>query len=288
MEKRKLGRLLISLALILSLVISSTVTASAATVKINKQKASLYSGSVITLKISNTSKKVTWTTSNKSVATVKSTGTKTAKVTAKLAGKATVTAKVGGKKFKCTVTVKKKLGTKSYPISAANGITYDTNYGTVNYRVTNTYVGDDADAYFKEIWPEDWDFIYNQGMIFLYPTEGRKLVALEYEFGTPSGYEQWPVEGNEIINPNNIYDKKCSKLLSQPILAEGDVSKYVEEIMCSGTDEYLSHYSMMAYTEGNTLKMAVILLVPEKMTSFTTYNTDKNNKKIWVKYSLSK
>ena len=116
--------------------------------------------------------------------------------------------------------------------------------------------------------------------------KGRKLVALEYEFGTPSGYKQWPVEGNEVFNPNCIYYKKCSKLLSLTGNAEGDVSGYVEEIMCSGTDECLSHYTMMAYIEGNALRMAAILLVPENMTAFTTYNTDKDGKKIWVKYTL--
>ncbi len=91
-----------------------------------------------------------------------------------------------------------------------------------------------------------------------------------------------------MFNPNCIYDKKCSKLLSLTGDTEGDVSGYVEEIMCSGTDECLLHYTMMAYTEDNTLKMAAILLVPENMTAFTTYNTTKSGSKYWVKYTLPK
>ncbi len=297
MKKRKLGGLLVSLALILSLVLTSTVTASAATTKINKTKASINSGSTITLKISNTSKKVTWSSSNKSVATVKSTGSKTAKVTAKLAGKATITAKVGDKKFKCVVTVKKKVGTKYYPASAKSGVTYDTSYGTVYYKVKKTLVGDDAKAYLKEMWPDDWDLLYNGGMISFYTQAGRKMVAVEYEVSAPSGYTNWAIEGDEVIDFTEVYDKKCSKLLSQPAYAEGDVSGYVEEVLCDGTSEcysrkWLSYHMLKdyedGYPDGKILKVAAIFFAPEDLTTFTTYNTTKSGSKYWVKYSLPK
>lgn len=108
MRKNKWVSILVVLVLVCTLVFTTTVTASAATMKLNKKSASVYVGSTVTLKVLNTSSKVTWTTSDKSIATVKSTGTKSAKVTAKKAGKVTITAKVGEKKFKCTVTVKKK------------------------------------------------------------------------------------------------------------------------------------------------------------------------------------
>jgi hypothetical protein len=54
------------------------------------------------LKLKNNTKKIKWSTSNKKVATVTSKG----KVKAKKAGKATITAKVGSKKYTCKVTVK--------------------------------------------------------------------------------------------------------------------------------------------------------------------------------------
>ncbi|MBQ8134948.1 MAG: Ig domain-containing protein, partial [Clostridia bacterium] len=78
-------------------------------VKLNKTKATIESDGTVTLKAtvspSNvTSKKVTWTSSNKKVATVNSKG----KVTAKKPGTVTITAKtVNGKTAKCKVTVKK-------------------------------------------------------------------------------------------------------------------------------------------------------------------------------------
>lgn len=82
---------------------SNTYTAEAATVKINKKTLTLEVGKTATLKISGTTAKVTWSSSNKAVATVNSKG----KVTAKKAGKATITATVNKKKYTCSVTVKK-------------------------------------------------------------------------------------------------------------------------------------------------------------------------------------
>lgn len=82
-----------------------------AAVKINKTTKSLAVGQTYQLKVSGTSKKVTWSTSNKKVVTVTSKG----KICAKKAGTATVTAKVGSKKYKCKVTVKRNY--KSYSLT---------------------------------------------------------------------------------------------------------------------------------------------------------------------------
>lgn len=95
------------------------VTADAATVKLNKTKATIYVGSTTTLKVKGTSQKAKWTSNKKSVATVNNKG----KVTAKKAGKATITAKIGSRKFSCKVTVKNPyLNKKS--ITLTKGKTY--------------------------------------------------------------------------------------------------------------------------------------------------------------------
>ena len=70
--------------------------------ELSKSKLSLYYGATSTLKMLNTESKVKWTSSNKNVATVSSKG----KVTAKGLGTAKITAKIGKKTYKCTVTVK--------------------------------------------------------------------------------------------------------------------------------------------------------------------------------------
>ena len=78
--------------------------AEAATVRLDQKKFTLTAGERFTLNIKGTGKKATCTSSNKSIATVTKKG---CNVVAKKAGKVTITAKVGNKKLKCKVTVKK-------------------------------------------------------------------------------------------------------------------------------------------------------------------------------------
>ncbi|WP_236354695.1 Ig-like domain-containing protein [Konateibacter massiliensis] len=80
---------------------SNVTTVEAAKVKLSKTKATLIKGQTLTLKVNNTSKKVTWSSSNKSIAAVNKSG----KISAKKAGTATITAKVSGKKYTCKITV---------------------------------------------------------------------------------------------------------------------------------------------------------------------------------------
>ena len=77
------------------------VRAQAATVKLSVSDKTMVIGSQYQLKVKHTKSKVTWSSDNKKVATVSSSGV----VTAKKAGEATITAKVGEKKLKCVVTV---------------------------------------------------------------------------------------------------------------------------------------------------------------------------------------
>ena len=112
----KLKSLLISFVLALTCVsmVTSTDFVQAASIKLNKTSITMYTGKTSTLKVSGTSKKVTWSTSNKKVATVSSKGV----VSAKSAGKATITAKVSNKNLKCKVTVKKQTTSKNTALKA--------------------------------------------------------------------------------------------------------------------------------------------------------------------------
>lgn len=75
-----------------------------AAVKLNKKNVTLLQYKTVKLKVKGTKKKVKWSSNNKKVATVNKNG----KVTAKKPGTATITAKVGKKKYKCKVTVIKR------------------------------------------------------------------------------------------------------------------------------------------------------------------------------------
>lgn len=85
---------------------TSNVSA-AASIKLNRSTASLSLSGMKTIQLKATvrgkSKRVTWSSSNRKVAVVSSTG----KVTAKSAGKTVITARANGKTAKCTITVKK-------------------------------------------------------------------------------------------------------------------------------------------------------------------------------------
>ena len=131
--------------------ISNLAVAQAATVKLNKKTLSLEVGKSQTLKITGTTAKVTWSSSNKSVATVSTKG----KVTAKKAGKATITATVSKKKYSCTVTVKKAVNqsVKNAPFSAQ-----EATLGHIRYVYPKDWTN-------KVVMEED-----SQAMSLLYPS----------------------------------------------------------------------------------------------------------------------
>lgn len=74
----------------------------AARISLNKSKVTITKGNTYTLKLNNTKKRAKWSSNNKKVATVNSKG----KVNAKAKGRAIITARIGGKRYKCTVIVK--------------------------------------------------------------------------------------------------------------------------------------------------------------------------------------
>lgn len=105
----------------------------AASVKISKTKYTMNKGENYTLKIKGTKKKVKWSSDNKKVATVNSKG----KVTAKKKGKATITAKVGNKKYKCKITVESPSINKT-KVTIKQGETYTLKVKDTSRKITWT------------------------------------------------------------------------------------------------------------------------------------------------------
>ena len=81
--------------------------------KLNNSRLSVYTKTSKQLKLKGTSRKVTWSSSAPSVVSVNKKG----KITARRTGKATITAKVNGVKYKCKVTVKARSKKSSGPSS---------------------------------------------------------------------------------------------------------------------------------------------------------------------------
>ena len=102
-----------------------------ATVKINKKTVRVLKGKTITLKITGTKKKVIWSSNKKSIATVNSKGV----VTGKKKGTATITAKVGNKKYTCKVTVEVPVLNKT-SITIYTGKSYQLKLNGTQQKIT--------------------------------------------------------------------------------------------------------------------------------------------------------
>ena len=123
----------LSLAMMVSgIVMPSTESQAASKVKLNKTVATITVGKKLTLKVKRTKKKVKWASSKKAIASV----TKKGVVTGKKVGKATITAKVGKKKYKCKVTVKAKAKKTTAAKKTTTKVTPTPNGNVVN--VTET------------------------------------------------------------------------------------------------------------------------------------------------------
>ena len=110
MRTKRSSRAIFRLALLFAFLVILPMTAArvyaASAVKLNRNKMTVSVDDKQTLKVTGTSKKITWSSSNKKIASVSSKGV----VKALKAGKATITAKVGGKQLKCKVTVYEAIG----------------------------------------------------------------------------------------------------------------------------------------------------------------------------------
>ena len=112
-EKGMKKRRLLSVVLMMVAMLVMSLNAQAA-IKLNKSKLTLKIGKTFTVKVSGTTEAAEWSSSKKSVVEITKTGKKNAKIKANKAGKATITAKVNGKKYKCVVKVPKTAKAKVY------------------------------------------------------------------------------------------------------------------------------------------------------------------------------
>lgn len=113
---KKAGILLTTFLLVVMCLAVDTTSVSAAKIKLNKTKLTLTQGKKYRLRVKGTRKKVKWTSTKKSVATVNKKGI----VTAKKKGTAYIKAKVGKKTYKCKVIVnRKKTSAKPAPAKPA-------------------------------------------------------------------------------------------------------------------------------------------------------------------------
>lgn len=119
---KKSMRLCLALICAISLGLSfvSVQDVQAAKIRLNKTKVTIRVGKSAQLKVRHTKKKVRWYSSNKRIVYVNRWG----RITGKKAGKATIIAKVKGKKLKCRVTVKKAIKLSSNKLTLYQGTSH--------------------------------------------------------------------------------------------------------------------------------------------------------------------
>lgn len=114
-----------------------TAIAGLYTLKLNSSRITLNPGKSYTLKVNGTKLTPAWRSSNSKIVTVNKKG----RITAKKAGTAKITATLGGKKFVCTVTVKKA--------SASSNKTVQNYKKVKNYLNKNGRYSEDGSRYIE-------------------------------------------------------------------------------------------------------------------------------------------
>lgn len=264
--ERKRVKTAVIFVMIIALIMATTVTASAATVKISKKAVTIDAGSTATLKITGTSKTVKWSSSDKSVATISSTGKYKAKITAKKAGTAKITAKVSGKKYTCKVTVKYADGSRQSPANPETGVTVNTYYGKVHFKVTEKYRGAEALSKLKEL--GEWD--YYKEYTYENKEVGTELLLLKYDVKAISGFDEYALSGSSIISSYGNYNDACNKSINDFDSLYLDKNSLSDLSLYNGAEDIVY---FCAY-------------VPEDLTSFSNYIYTKGFNQYWIKYNI--
>lgn len=170
----KRNRKILTVITILLLIVCMAVPVSAAG-KINKKKVTLKVGQTLQLKVTGTKGKVKWKSSKKSVATVSSKG----RVKAKKKGSATITAKIGKKKYTCKVTVKKPATNSNGGFSGNTNA--NTNVNTSGKKNVVTYHAESTPYGAVAILENHYDHTIDLTVEFVYYLNGSMI-------GTSKGY----------------------------------------------------------------------------------------------------
>lgn len=174
-------------------------------ISLSEKEKTIYVNQSFDLTIRNTKSKVSWSTSNKNVASIKKISAYKYRITGKKSGSAKITAKIGGKKYTCNVNVKNKNNSNNLK----NNITYtsqSTDYGVVIIAKNN---------YSHTVRLETYCIYYNNGVMVkksncysVYLEPGRECALQAWVIGTE--WDSYKVHmtaekaENVITNASNI------------------------------------------------------------------------------------
>lgn len=247
-----------------------------AKVKINKKAVTMTVGQTIKLKVKGTKKKVKWKSKKKAIVTVSKKG----KLTAKKAGKTTIIAKLGSKKYTCKVTVKAPetsqeptsrgnihLGTREKPIDISKGYTFtfstlSTNSYTVRLKLLE--VIDPADQ-----------IVASENSYNATPDGTNRWILYHYKLDYISGTDE--LNATDVINRYNLYNADSTLNIGYRIT---DTAAF--------SDNYkgLDPYDVKMYPGGSSDVWMGILI--DKSIAYTTqklswYDSDDNFHELWFR-----
>ncbi|MDE5781691.1 MAG: Ig-like domain-containing protein [Lachnospiraceae bacterium] len=276
---KRIQKILILMAsvLFIMVMVPTSTEAASSTVKLNKKTLTLYAGGSTTLKMTGTAKKLTWSSSKKSVATVSAKGV----VTAKKSGKAVITVKSGSKKATCKVTVKKRLSAKqavakyNSQMKKVRNITLKVYAGSVkpaNYFLTIA-TNVDTKVTYMDMSAMDLPKMYYKGnKVYWYDASAKKW----YYYTSSDGNSDIQVNPAGILITGDMKyknagvktfnGKKCQAL---QVTIDGSPSIFYLD---------LADYSLVGVSEGQGKEKMVILFdtktkvsIPSSVTKNATY-----------------
>ncbi|HWT75870.1 MAG TPA: Ig-like domain-containing protein [Mobilitalea sp.] len=192
-------------------------------------KLTMDEGKTYTLKLTGTNKTVTWSSSNKKVASVSNKG----KVTAINSGNATITAKVSGKSYKCKITVNEDY---------SEWVLYDTdNLGLLADNIIDGYVIYMNGKFYCS--PEYFNMLYNAQIAYendiaddVYPS--RDILTSDEEFIFSNDYQK------EIDAENDAAMARIVLMMKYGFASSEDMDTEIGKAYMKFCDEWISEYEL--------------------------------------------
>ena len=223
------------------------INVSSTSVSISKKSATLKVGQKLTLTLKNANaSKVKWSTSNRKIATVSSKGV----VKAKKAGKATITAKYGSKKFTCKVTVKNSSMTVKQAFNKVkNYLTQKGKYsdygGNNRYAVTTSISGFSYTlAYYTKSNMIAFYSEYDTTGVSLFVYNGAKARSAFYRYGDNSDYEYLYYSANFT---KSAYKSKSTRLKYEHALGKKQNSEQINNEANSMLSRVVADFNSICY-----------------------------------------
>lgn len=261
----KENKAILSILLCFVLAVPSSMVYAKSTVRLNKKSTTIQVGKTVRLKVNGTKKKVSWSSSNKKVATVTNKG----KVKGIKAGKAIITAKVEKKKLSCKVVVKNNIVK-----ATATPTTEPVTKTTPNPTVRPTRI------------PETEAPIVTTALPMLPAKPTPTIRQTSVPTATPSSSltpTSTVLPTDEPVSTPNVKYQENITSIKRYIIKNGDENssgnKFIKitDNITESDGQYYYQYAIVYEHKTSTLKFITILEAPTSEFSVTMYlNTNKN------------